>query len=279
VNATLRGRVKHRSGSKVLVGDRVFFDVDSEGNTTIEGIAKRTSVLRRRSPGRSKGVREVAANLDQVIAVGSASSPAWDQHLMDRFVVVAEASHLSVTVVINKIDLVDDPAKYAKIYLQTGYPTLLTCAHDGRGIPELSGVLKGKISLFTGPTGVGKSALLNAIQSGLRLRTGEVSKKSGAGRHTTVSAEMFPLDTGGFVVDTPGLRDIGLWGIDHSAVNSAFPEIAEASAGCRFDDCRHLKEPDCAVHQAVKSETISELRLESYQRFLGEAITARKTWK
>jgi ribosome biogenesis GTPase len=279
VDASLRGRLKHHSDLKVLVGDRVYFEVAEDGNHTIEDIADRTSLLQRRSPGRLKGVREVAANLDQVIAVGAAASPDWDQHMMDRFVVVAEASLLPVTVVINKIDLVDNAAGFASIYRKTGYPTITTCAMDDRGIAELRTVLEGKISLFTGPTGVGKSTLLNAIQPGLRLRTGEVSKKSGAGRHTTVSAEMFPLHTGGFVVDTPGLRDIGLWGVDANAVNNTFPEIAEASVECRFDDCRHLEEPDCAVHRAVKAGTISELRLESYQRFLNEAITASKKWK
>jgi ribosome biogenesis GTPase len=279
VDASLRGRLKHHSDLKVLVGDRVSFEVSEDGNITIEEVAPRTSLLQRRNPGRSIGVREVAANLDQVIAVGAAASPDWDQHMMDRFVVVAEASDLPVTVVINKIDLVDNAAGMASIYRKTGYSTITTCATDDRGIAELRGVLEGKISLFTGPTGVGKSTLLNAIQPGLKLRTGEVSKKSGAGRHTTVSAEMFPLQGGGFVVDTPGLRDIGLWGVDANAVNSAFPEIAEASAECRFDDCRHLKEPDCAVHSSVRAGDISELRLESYQRFLNEASIARKTWK
>ncbi len=134
------------------------------------------------------------------------------------------------------------------------------------------------VSLFTGPTGVGKSSLLNALQPGLRLRIGSVSPRSQGGRHTTVAAEMHPFGKKGFVVDTPGLRDIGLWGLDPADVEAAFPEISRVATGCRFDDCRHMREPGCAVVAAVTDGVIAESRLTSYRRLLDEVMLAARPW-
>ena len=271
LDASLRGRFKQESKEQVLVGDRVEVAVQDDGSATIESLLPRTSLLRRRMPGRRRGERYVAANVDQVIVVAAAARPAWDAHLVDRFVVVAEANDIPAVVVVNKIDLVDDASMLGKPYAKAGYRVLYTSVQNAVGLDELRAVLHGRVSLFTGTTGVGKSSLLNAIEPGLQLRTAEVSRKAGAGRHTTVSAVMHPLSLGGFVVDTPGLRDVGLWSVDPSEVAQAFPEFAEYAAQCRFDDCRHCGEPSCAVVAASRTGGVDLGRLESYRQLLAEA--------
>jgi ribosome biogenesis GTPase len=279
IDASLRGRMKRGSTQRVLVGDEVILHVHGDESVTIEEIAERRSLLKRRTPGKSRGVRAIAANVDQVVVVGAADHPRWDPHLMDRFLVMAEANRLPAVVVVNKSDLVDDAAALGGPYEAAGYDVLVTCVKRGEGIEALRQRLAQRVSLFTGSTGVGKSSLLNALQPGLRLRTGEVSRRSRAGRHTTTAAEMHSLHEGGFVVDTPGLRDVGLWGIDPRELGEAFPEFAPHVALCRFDNCRHVEEPGCAVVVAAEAGEIHATRLESYRRFLEEAAQAAKHWE
>ena len=278
LDATLRGRHKHGSGPRVLVGDQVLLQLHGSGSATIEEVADRHSVLKRRTPGKRRGVRIVAANVDQVVVVGAAEHPRWDSHLMDRFVVVAEANQLTAIVVVNKSDLVPEAAGLAEPYRAAGYDVIVTSVPEARGIDELRDRLATHVSLFAGPTGVGKSSLLNAIEPGLRLRTGPVSKKSRSGRHTTVAAEMHPLKEGGFVVDTPGLRDVGLWAVDPLEVSAAFPELKRYASECRFDNCRHMTEPGCAVADAAGRGEISSTRVESYRKLLAEAAEAASQW-
>lgn len=275
--AALRGRMKHARGETVLVGDRVQLALQPDGGATIERIHPRRSLLQRRSPGRSHGVRPVAANVEQVVVVGAARSPDWDPGLVDRFTAVAQANRLPVIVVVNKTDLDPEAERLGEPYRRAGYPVLLTSVPLGTGLTGLRQRLVGHASLFTGPTGVGKSSLLNAVVPGLRLRTGEVSRRAGTGRHTTVAAEMHPLEGGGFVVDTPGLRDIGLWGLDPLEVTAAFPEFA-GLPGCRFDNCRHRGEPGCEVTAAVERGGLVRSRYESYRRLLDEAELASRPW-
>lgn len=272
--ASLRGRMKQQTG-RVLVGDHVTLGFHPDGSVTIEAIGERRSLLRRRNPGsgRGRGVREVAANVDHVVVVGAAREPAWEPHLVDRFVAVAEASGLAVVVVVNKCDLLESAAALAAPYRQAGYVVLLTSVAAGRGLDEFARLLHGRVTVLTGPTGVGKSSLLNAVQPGLRLRTAPVGRRGG--RHTTVAAEMHPLSDGGFVVDTPGLRDVGLWTLDPVEVAAAFPEFAGHAASCRFDNCRHLEEPGCGVVRAVDEGGLDRSRLDSYRRLLAEALAAR----
>jgi ribosome biogenesis GTPase len=276
--ATLRGRVKHRKSPKVLVGDRVELEIAPHGTATIEQVLPRTSVLRRRMPGRIRGTREVVANVDQVVVVGAVREPDWDFQIMDRFIAVAEANGLPAVVVVNKCDLAGDASACATPYRAAGYPAVLTSARSGVGTPALHELLDSRTSVFTGSTGVGKSSLLNVLQPGLHLRTESVSQRTGAGRHTTVAAEMHPYGGDGFVVDTPGLRDIGLWGLEPGEVESAFPDIRAEAGSCRFDDCRHLEEPGCAVVDGVARGEVAASRLASYRRLLAESLQAADHW-
>ena len=276
--ASLRGRLRQSDKERVLVGDEVLVRIHSDGEATIEEILPRQSELRRRAPGKRRGIRTVAANVQQVVVVGAARTPDWDPQLMDRFIAVAEANHLLVVVVINKCDLIQNPEPLAAPYRVAGYSVILTSVRDGRGIEELRKQLEEHISLLSGSTGVGKSSLLNVLQPGLRLRTAPVSERSGGGRHTTVASEMHPFGVSGFVVDTPGLRDIGLWGLEPLEVVAAFPEIAERAAQCRFDNCRHLEEPDCAVVAAVARGEVAASRLQSYRQLYDESMQAARAW-
>lgn len=279
LDASLRGRMKRGHKMRVLVGDDVLLEEHPDGSLTIEEIKERRTVLKRRTPGKTRRTRTVAANLDQVIVVGAADRPRWDPQLMDRFLVVAEANGLSATVVVNKADLNKDAESLGEAYRTAGYEVLVTSVPNALGVDRLRRQLTGRVSLLTGATGVGKSSLLNAVQPGLSLRTAEVSRRSGAGRHTTTSAEMFPLNDGGFVVDTPGLRDIGLWAVDPMELGAAFPEFAQWIPSCRFDNCRHVQEPRCAVSDAAASGKISQTRLDSYRRLLEEATQAARHWE
>lgn len=278
LDASLRGRMKQSEGDRILVGDTVRVRRHDDGHVTIEEILPRHSVLRRRMPGKARGVRNVVANVDQLVVVGAAIDPAWDPHLIDRFVAVAEANGLPPVIVINKADL--DPAAYrhGEPYRKAGYAVLVTSVRSGDGVERLRAQLAGRTSVFTGPTGVGKSSLLNALIPGLTLRTAEVSERSRGGRHTTVSPEMHPFGDDGFVVDTPGLRDIGLWGLEPPEVAGAFPELDRVADGCRFDNCRHRSEPECAVIGAVERGEISATRYQSYLRLLDEAERAARPW-
>jgi ribosome biogenesis GTPase / thiamine phosphate phosphatase len=276
--AILRGKAK-RKRDRAVAGDRVRFDpaTMTEGILGIEAVEPRTSLLERRVPG-GRGTRPVAANVDQVVVVIAAADPPPIPQLLDRLLVVAEANDIPPLVVINKVDLA--PATGVVAHLAaSGYEILLTAAKRGDGLEQLRNVLSGKESVFTGPSGAGKSSLMNALEPGLGLLIGEVSAKLRRGTHTTVSAIMVPLAIGGFVVDTPGFSDVGMWAMDRAHLDECFPEFRPAIGECRFDDCTHRGEPKCAVRELVESGRVPATRYESYLAIHAELVGLPEHWE
>ena len=289
VDASLRGRVKKSNSGKradgslrrdtisaaadtlkLAVGDRVLLEQDApDGATAIAEILPRRSRLARRAPGGGHGERVVAANVDQVVVVFAAANPEPHPRMLDRFLVIAEANDLTARIVINKVELVGGVAAARerwRDYERAGYTIHYTSVKEREGLDALHDALAGVVSVLTGPSGVGKSSLLNAMFSGLALRVGEISESVNKGRHTTVGALLHPLpgDGGGYVADTPGLREVGMWALSPAELDQCFPELRPFLTGCRFADCRHSVEPDCAVRDAVSRGDVSVARYESF---------------
>lgn len=276
IEAVLRGRLKRdaKSDGQVVAGDDVTLSLQSDGSWAIETVAARRSQLARKAPGAGRSRQKViAANLDQVVIVFATTKPEPNARMLDRFLILAEANELTSLIVLNKTDLVDAavPNAFLEPYRNAGYETMLTAAKSGVGIEALRERLCGANSALTGPSGVGKSSLLNAVQPGLGLRIGEISAAMNKGTHTTVSARLIPLECGGFVADTPGLKEVGMWGIEAEDLGSHFPEFRELVDDCRFNtSCSHIHEPKCAIRMAVESGSISAERYESYRKLYEE---------
>ncbi len=271
VTCQLRGRLKKgpRSGDIVAIGDRVEITRLADGSGMIESVEARQRALVRLDP-RPRGVYQqvLLANADQVVFVFACAHPRPRIRMLDRFLVIAEKGGIPAIIVANKIDLIERDKAQAMFgfYPPLGYPVIYASAKSGEGVDELHHRLSGKVSGLAGPSGVGKSSLLNAIQPGLGLAVREVSQAIHKGRHTTNVRELFPLEAGGYVADTPGLRSLALWDTEPEELDGYFPEIAPLVAGCAFSDCTHLHEPDCAVRTAVKDGRVHPQRYESYLR-------------
>jgi ribosome biogenesis GTPase / thiamine phosphate phosphatase len=277
VRAVLRGKSK-RNSSRVVVGDRVKLEPEPTGEVYgVVGVEPRTSLLERRVP-EGRGTRPVAANIDEVLVVTSAADPAPIPQLIDRLLVVAEANSIPAAVVVNKTDL-DAGQALVDRCRSAGYVVYPTSVKSGEGIDAFAAALAGRISVVTGPSGAGKSSLLNAIQPGLKLKIGEISAKLRRGTHTTVSAVMLPLDNGGYLVDTPGFSEVGLWGVVPRELASCFPEMRPFIGECRYGDCRHMTEPGCRIQAAADAGEVLPDRLESYRVLLAELESAPEEWE
>lgn len=282
-DASLRGRLKlvSDSGVKLSVGDNVkLLGGDRGDGWMITEIVPRTAQLARREPGGRAGERVVVANLDQVVVVFAAANPEPHPRMLDRFLVIAEANSLASRVVINKSELVSEQSARARFadYEAAGYPVHFTSVKKHTGLDVLHVALYGKTSALSGPSGVGKSSLMNSLYPGLNLRVGEISESVNKGRHTTVGAVMHPLPGGGYVADTPGLREVGVWGLNPVDLPDCFPEFRPFIHECRFGNCSHLSEPGCAVIAAVRSHVVSAARYDSYSRLRLELEETEKRW-
>jgi ribosome biogenesis GTPase len=276
----LPGRLKQewQSSSLVAVGDEVMISLNEDGSGAIEEIAPRRAVLSRTRP--SAEARKLAsdqeqvlvANPDQLVFVFSIKTPSPSLRKLDRFLTVAEMNELPTIICINKIDLddLDNIRKKFQLYTDIGYRVIYTSAKENIGVAELKTCLQDKITVFAGSSGVGKSSLLNAIQPGLGLKVNQVSDATGKGLHTTRYAELIPLEGGGYVADTPGIRGLALFDLEPTELDAYFREIAPLVPDCQFSDCTHQHEPKCAVLAAVKDGRVSKQRYESYLRLREE---------
>jgi ribosome biogenesis GTPase len=245
-----------------------------DGIGAIEEVVPRRTSFGRRQPGPRGAWRQdlLVANVDQVLIVFACTDPVPHLRMVDRFLVAAEHNEIPAVLVVNKVDLCGEPAArdlFAQ-YEKAGYDVRYVSGRTGAGVDELRELLAGHITVFTGPSGVGKSTLLNAIQPGMSLATASVSEAIHKGRHTTVTAELLPLTgpVGGWVADTPGLREIGLWALPDEELAWCFPDIRPHLGGCAFNDCRHAGEPRCAVRAAVTAGLVAAERYDSYRRLL-----------
>ncbi len=276
--AILRGKAK-RAEDRAIAGDRVTLDPTTlaEETLAITGVEPRRSLLARRVPD-GRGTRPVAANVDQVVVVIAAADPDPIPQLMDRLLVVAEANEIPCWVVVNKTDI-GSAAPIVEHLRATGYRVLPTMARGTEGVEQLRAELLSKISVLTGPSGAGKSSLLNALEPGLGLRIGAVSAKVGRGTHTTVTATMIPMVGGGFVVDTPGFSEVGVWDLARGELDSCFPEFREFVGSCKYGDCLHRIEPGCAIRGAVEAGAIPAARHDSYLAILAELEALPESWE
>lgn len=276
VECRLRGRVKkdRQATDLAVIGDRVEVSLLPDGSGMIEEVEERRSRFSRRQPGPRGTWKEdmLVANVDQVLVVFACADPMPHLRMLDRFLVVAEHNEVRAIVVANKVDLVgiERARDVFGLYERIGYAVHYVSAREGIGIEQLADRLAGRTSVVAGPSGVGKSTLLNAVQPGLRLATGEVSEALHKGRHTTTTAELHPISApgGGYVADTPGLREVGLWQIPDEELPWCFPEFVRHLGGCGFNDCSHLHEPRCAIRAAVDAGGIPPERYDSYRRLL-----------
>jgi ribosome biogenesis GTPase len=279
VSASLRGRLKRqaRTGDRVVIGDRVRVDradiASGDEAWVISEVAPRGGQIVRRGV-QERHAKVVAANVDRMFAVIAAVEPAPRMDTVDRLLVIAEASGIEAHVVINKMDLegaAAGAAPYLELYPAIGYRTWPVSALRGDGLEELAEVVREGTSALVGPSGVGKSSILNALDPSLGLETGELSRKLARGRHTTATARILSLRGGGKVADTPGFGDVGVWGVPAADLDTCFPEFAPLIEQCRFRGCTHVHEPGCAVKEAAEAGEIAASRMASYVQLHGEA--------
>ena len=271
VETNLRGRFRLkgiRSTNPVVVGDMVQVDGES-----IVAIEPRKNYIIRKSSNLSKESHILAANIDQVFLVVTIKKPETPFEFIDRFLLTANAYHIPVVIVLNKVDILDEDemalAEAIKgLYEKNlGYKVIFSSTVTGEGVVEVKDMLAGKLSLFSGNSGVGKSSLLNVLEPSLGLKVGDVSRQHQTGMHTTTYSEMFDI-AGGKVIDSPGIKGFGIIDMEAAEISKFFPDIAKFALECRFDDCKHLNEPSCAVLKALEEQKIAASRYNSYKSIL-----------
>lgn len=286
VTCRIRGKFRTHGikyTNPVVVGDQVTFEMENDGAGTITQIAPRRNYIERKATNLSKVSHLIASNIDMVFLVVTLKEPRTSQGFIDRFLVAAESFRIPACLVFNKMDLYDEDERadveaLADLYRQIGYETLFTSVVTGQGIEALRKMLEGRVSLFSGHSGTGKSALVNAVEPSLQLRVGEISQQHHKGKHTTTFAEMFPF-AGGYLMDTPGIKEFGLIRYGKEEVRDYFPEIRAMQHQCRFSNCLHLQEPGCAVLQAVEEGTISASRYLNYVSIVEDEDMSLAEWQ
>lgn len=277
VQCRIRGRLKKapRDSDLCVIGDEVLVAQADQGTHVVCDVLPRRSRFSRRQPGRGPRKEDVlVANLDQLLITFCYGRPLFNARMLDRFLVIAEHQRVEPIIVVNKADL-EQPgdSNWQQTYESIGYRVLKASAETGEGIDALRGVLRDKISAFVGPSGVGKSSLINRMLPGLSLGVAAVSEHHGKGRHATRVASLYRLPGGGFLADTPGIRELGTWALPIDELDRCFPELAPHRNECAFRSCTHTHEPQCAVVDAVHRGTIERDRYESYVRLREDVPT------
>jgi ribosome biogenesis GTPase len=283
VEASIRGRLKleQRTGDRVVAGDRVYVESHADGGPSIEAVAERKSEIARRAPGQgSRRAKVLVANVDQVAIIIAAAKPEPKLRMLDRMLVLAEANEIPILLIINKIELVDLDAVQATFvdYERAGYELMFISVQEQIDLERVRERVRGRETVLTGPSGVGKSTLMNYLIPEAQMLTREVSEAIMKGQHTTVGAQLIHLPDGGFIVDTPGMREVGMWEINPEGLDVCFPDMRPFLGDCRFSTCTHLHEPGCAVKNAVSSGELSPARYESYRDLYAESVAGNQSY-
>lgn len=284
IECRLKGKIRlddRKTTNPVAVGDIVDIERNVDGNNQITNIHPRKNYIIRKSINLSKQAHIIASNLDQAILVATLVAPRTSLGFIDRFLVTAEAYGIPAKIIFNKKDVLDEEMialqnEIIKLYTDIGYDCYSVSSFDKQDIEFLKTLLKDKITLLSGHSGVGKSTLVNAIESNLDLKTGDISSAHLKGMHTTTFAQLFPLSFGGDIIDSPGIKELGLVEMKKEEVGHYFLEIQKISSNCKFNNCLHVNEPHCAVLKGVEEGTISQ---ERYQSYLGILNGEEMDWK
>ena len=287
VECRLKGKLRVRdirSTNPVAVGDYVRVEQSDRHEAVIAEILPRDNYMIRKATRLSKASHIIAANIDMAFLVVTLASPRTSLGFIDRFLVTAGAYHIPATLIFNKIDLLlpdgqQEIMRLATLYRNIGYPCYETSATQRQGIEPLQDILKGKVSLFSGHSGAGKSALINAVEPTLDLKTRAISDYHQKGMHTTTFAEMFPLSFGGYIIDTPGIKEFGMVDLEKEEVSHYFPEMLALIYDCNFHNCTHVHEPECAVKEAVAANQISGSRYRNYCSILNDESFHIADWE
>lgn len=284
IECSLKGRIRLndiKTTNPIAVGDLVEYESEERANMIVK-ILPRENYIIRRSSNLSKEAHIIASNLDQAFVVTTLTSPKTSFEFIDRFLVTAEAYHVKPTIILNKTDIYTSEELLAEleyfrmIYSVAGYKIIEISADKEIGLDKVRQLVNGKISLFTGNSGVGKSTLIGKLIPNLKIRTGAISEYHNRGKHTTTFSEMYALDGGGYIIDTPGIKGFGIVDIEHEEICRYFPDIFKYSPKCQFYNCTHTHEPQCAVKEAIQDGKISDSRYMSYLKLMEDGGKYRR---